>query len=168
MGAFDKNKFGSVKQDWATPVEFFKPLDSEFNFTIDAAADNENKKVSRHWDINDNGLVQDWSNQVVWCNPPYGREVALWLKKGAIAAENGCTSVFLVPARTNTAWFVEATKSAKELRFVIGRPKFINHASEDKEAKHGLPVPLALFVFSPPDPVKKCDVSFWDWKNPGK
>lgn len=50
MGIFDKNKFDSVKTDWSTHWDFFKPLNSEFNFTVDAAADAENCKVERHWD----------------------------------------------------------------------------------------------------------------------
>ena len=82
MGVFDKNKFDSVKTDWSTHWDFFNPLNNEFEFTLDAAADSENRKVDKFFSITDNGLNQDWSNEVVWCNPPYGRKVPEWLKKG--------------------------------------------------------------------------------------
>ena len=38
-------KFDSVKQEWETPWDFFKPIDDEFHFTLDAAADAKNTKV---------------------------------------------------------------------------------------------------------------------------
>jgi phage N-6-adenine-methyltransferase len=151
MGIFDKNKFGSVKQDWATHWDLFNKVNSEFNFTIDVAADSENKKVERFYCEKDNGLIQDWSNEVVWCNPPYGREVPIWLKKGKESAENNnTTSVFLIPARTNTVWFHNLCLNASEVRFIKGRPKFYNHASkDDKTALYGLPVPLCLVIYKP-------------------
>jgi phage N-6-adenine-methyltransferase len=132
MGIFDKNKFDSVKTDWSTHWDFFKPLNDEFNFTVDAAADAENCKVERHWNEQTDGLKQNWNNEIVWCNPPYGRNVPEWLKKGQEAAKNGSTSVFLIPARTNTIWFHKLCLAADEVRFVKGRPKFYNYANEDK------------------------------------
>jgi hypothetical protein len=47
-------KFGSAKQDWETPWEFFRPLDDEFHFTLDAAAAANNTKVkARYFTEND-------------------------------------------------------------------------------------------------------------------
>lgn len=159
MGIFDKNKFGSVKNDWSTPWEFFNPLMSEFNFTIDAAADTVNKKVDRFWDKSVDGLAQSWDNEVVWCNPPYGKDVPKWLEKGR--SSNGI-SVFLIPAKTNTVWFHKLCLTASELRFVKGRPKFYNYENEDKEAVHGLPIPLALVIYRPNS--DKCKVGAYDWR----
>ena len=163
MGIFDKNKFDSVKTDWSTHWDFFKPLNAEFNFTVDAAADAENSKVDRHFDKEIDGLKQSWKDEIVWCNPPYGREVPNWLKKGRDAALNdNCTSVFLIPARTNTKWFHEICLAASEVRFVKGRPKFYNYAAEDKEATHGLPVPLCLVIYRPND--NNCKIGTYDWR----
>lgn len=162
MGIFDKNKFDSVKTDWSTHWDFFNPLNNEFNFTVDASADAENRKVDRYWDKQIDGLKQDWSNEVVWCNPPYGRNVPEWLKKGQEAAKNGATSVFLIPAKTNTIWFHKLCLAADEIRFVKGRPKFYNYANEDKEAVHGLPIPLCLVIYRPES--NGCKIGTYDWK----
>lgn len=162
MGIFDKNKFDSVKTDWSTHWDFFNPLNNEFNFTVDASADAENRKVDRYWDKQIDGLKQDWSNEVVWCNPPYGRNVPEWLKKGQEAAKNGATSVFLIPAKTNTIWFHKLCLAANEIRFVKGRPKFYNYANEDKEAVHGLPIPLCLVIYRPES--NGCKIGTYDWK----
>lgn len=163
MGIFDKNKFDSVKSDWSTNWEFFNPINDEFKFTIDVAADSRNKKVERFFSIEDDGLKQDWTNEIVWCNPPYGRDVPKWLLKGKENAEkNNTISVFLIPARTNTKWFHEICLKADEIRFVKGRPKFYNYANEDFEALFGLPVPLCLVIFRPNS--KGCKIGTYDWK----
>ena len=163
MGVFDKNKFDSVKTDWSTHWDFFNPLNNEFEFTLDAAADSENRKVDKFFSITDNGLNQDWSNEVVWCNPPYGRKVPEWLKKGKEFAENhNTTSVFLIPAKTNTIWFHKLCLIADEVRFIKGRPKFYNFASETKEAVHGLPIPLCLVIFRPNS--NGCKIGTYDWR----
>lgn len=164
MGIFDKNKFDSVKQDWATHWDFFNPLNEEFNFSIDVAADYQNKKVERFYCADNDGLKMNWENEIIWCNPPYGRNVPEWLKKGKEAAEkHNTTSVFLIPARTNTTWFHTICLKASEVRFVKGRPKFYNYASEDKEATHGLPVPLCLVIFRPN--TVSCKIGTYDWRS---
>jgi|1_EtaG_2_1085319.scaffolds.fasta_scaffold02078_8 site-specific DNA-methyltransferase (adenine-specific) len=162
MGVFDKNKFDSVKQDWATSWDFFRPLMDEFNFTLDAAADMQNKKVERYYGVEQNGLSQSWENETVWCNPPYGRDVPNWLKKGIDEAKRGCISCFLIPARTNTRWFHDLCLQADEVRFVKGRPKFYNYASDDIEATHGLPVPLCVVIYRPN--ISTCRVGTYDWR----
>ena len=162
MGIFDKNKFDTKKNDWSTPWEFFNPLNDEFSFTIDVAADDKNKKVNKFFNKEVDGLSQDWSNEVVWCNPPYGRGLPEWLKTGKSAAINqNCTSVFLVPAKTNTIWFHELCLTASEVRFVKGRPKFYNYSKEDKTAKYGLPIPLCLVIYRPNS--STCKIGTYDW-----
>lgn len=96
--------FSSNKEDWETPQELFNELDQEFNFTIDVCADNRNKKCKRFYTKEENGLLQNWNNEIVWCNPPYGRKIGEWVKK---AEESNATVVMLLPARTDTKWFHE-------------------------------------------------------------
>jgi hypothetical protein len=48
--------------------------DAEFHFTIDVAASPEDTKCTRYYTIHDNGLTQDWSGEVCWCNP-HGEEL---------------------------------------------------------------------------------------------
>lgn len=63
--------FSSEKQDWETPQWLFDELDQEFNFTLDVASSDKNFKCDKHYTKLENGLIQDWTNETVWCNPPY-------------------------------------------------------------------------------------------------
>lgn len=67
--------FSSNKEDWETPQDLFDELNKEFNFTIDVCANITNNKCKRYYTQIDNGLIQNWNNETVWCNPPYGRKI---------------------------------------------------------------------------------------------
>ena len=140
-------KFDSAKQDWTTPDALFDPIDAEFHFTLDAAADEQNARAAKFFTESDDGLRQDWGTETVWLNPPYGAhagKLSDWVSKAADAATGGATVVMLIPARTNTNWFHEICLRWGVVRFIKGRPKF-------GDAKHGLPQPLCLVIFQPRD-----------------
>ena len=63
--------FSSKSDIWATPQDFFNNLNAEFNFTLDPCALPDNAKCSKFYTPEQNGLKQDWSNETVFCNPPY-------------------------------------------------------------------------------------------------
>lgn len=73
--------FSSKTDQWATPQDFFDELNEEFHFTLDPCADEFNHKCARYFTKEQDGLVQDWSGETVFCNPPYGREIGKWVKK---------------------------------------------------------------------------------------
>lgn len=79
----NKVLFSSNKENWETPLELFEKLDQEFNFTIDVCADSNNNKCKRYYSKEQNGLLKDWTNEVVWCNPPYGRKIRRMGKKSS-------------------------------------------------------------------------------------
>lgn len=117
--------FSSVKDDWTTPDGLFCDLAREFNFTVDAAASNTNAKCNYYWDKQTDGLAQEWKGHTVFCNPPYGREIGKWVRKGYQEGHKpGTTVVMLIPARTDTAWFHEYIHNKAEVRFLRGRLKF--------------------------------------------
>jgi len=134
-----KNKFESASVEWPTPQELFDELNQEFCFNTDVAAADDNAKCSHYYTKEQDGLKQDWRG-VCWMNPPYGRAMVEWLKKAIRETWNGTTTVCLIPARTNTAWWHDLCQKYGEVRFVRGRPKFGG-------ADHGLPQPLAIVVF---------------------
>lgn len=143
MGIFSAEKFDGGKTDWETPQLLFDYLNDEFQFTLDAAASEQNKKCSKYYSIENSGLLYNWYGETIWCNPPYGREVPDWLLRGYEAATYGnSVSVFLILAKTNTKWWHELVMKAAEIRFIKGRPKF-------KGAIHGLPFPLCLVIYRP-------------------
>lgn len=115
----------SKRNDWETPQKLFDELNKEFHFTLDPCSSHQNAKCKRHYTIEEDGLKQTWANEVVFCNPPYGREIGNWVKKAYDEwKRHSATVVMLIPARTDTIYFHEYIYKYAELRFVKGRIKF--------------------------------------------
>lgn len=134
--------FSSKSEMWETPQDFFDSLDDEFHFTLDVCATRENAKCARFYTKEANGLHQPWDG-VVWCNPPYGREIGKWVFTAAVASGvRGTTVVMLLPARTDTRWFHEYIyqKDRVEIRFIRGRLKFGG-------SKNSAPFPSMVVIF---------------------
>ena len=113
----------SKKQNWATPPDLFESLHEEFNFTIDVCAEEWNAKLPlSYWDLEDNCLDQDWSGHRCFMNPPYGREIKLFIEKAANS--NAELVVALLPARTDTKYFHDHIYGQAEIRFLKGRVNF--------------------------------------------
>ncbi|MCG2552858.1 phage N-6-adenine-methyltransferase [Staphylococcus epidermidis] len=133
--------YSSKSNEWATPQNLFDELNDEFNFTLDPCATDENAKCSKYFTIEDDGLSKDWSNDVVFMNPPYGREIKKWIKKAYEESLNGATVVCLIPARTDTTyWHDFIFDKADNIRFLRGRLKFGN-------SKNSAPFPSAIVVY---------------------
>jgi site-specific DNA-methyltransferase (adenine-specific) len=135
--------FSSATDQWATPIEFFNEWNAIFGFTLDVCADADNAKCARFFDRDANGLAQDWSLDVCWMNPPYGREIGQWVKKAYNESRNGATVVCLLPARTDTAWWHDYVLPTATVTFIRGRLKF-------GDSKNSAPFPSAVAVFYPP------------------
>lgn len=131
----------SKSDEWATPWDLFYRLNSVYRFTLDAAANSENALCSRYYTKQENGLIQSWANEIVWCNPPYS-SLKDWLKKCS-AERHHATIVALVPSRTDTrAWHDFVIPTAAEIYYIRGRLKF-------GESKNSAPFPSALIVWRP-------------------
>jgi site-specific DNA-methyltransferase (adenine-specific) len=114
--------FSSKTNEWATPQSFFDELNREFNFTLDPCANESNAKCRKYFTQSDDGLSKSWNKEIVFCNPPYGREIGKWVKKASEA--RGGVVVMLIPARTDTKYFHEYIYNKAEIRFIKGRLKF--------------------------------------------
>lgn len=123
--------------EWATEQAFFDQVNREFNFTVDVAANESNAKCARFYDIEADGLMQDWDGETVWCNPPYGDRIKDWMYKAATSA---ATTVLLVPSRTDVKWFHEIVLPRAEVRFIKGRLRFGG-------SKDPAPFPTMLVIF---------------------
>ncbi len=133
--------FSSATNEWYTPLAFFEKLDSEFDFTLDPCCTHENAKCRKHYTLEENGLIQDWSQDVVFMNPPYGRELKEWVKKAYDESLKGATVVCLIPARTDTSyWHDYIFEKAGDIRFLRGRLKFGG-------SKNSAPFPSAVVVY---------------------
>jgi len=143
---YNRVHFSSESHVWETPCEVFRKYDDRFNFTLDACALPENAKCLRYFSPEDDGLTQEWRG-VVWCNPPYGRNILpRWIKKGYQSACSGATVVMLLPANTDTKWFHDFCIRG-EVCFLQGRIRF-------SESKNTAPFASMIVVFYPPKEAK--------------
>ena len=71
----------SKSDEWETPDDLFEKLNAEFNFTLDPSCREYNAKCQKFYTAKDNGLSQDWTGNVVFVNPPYGRAIGKWVEK---------------------------------------------------------------------------------------
>ena len=130
--------FSSKTDLWATPQDFFNKLNNEFWFTLDPCSTEDNHKCDKYYTKEQDGLKQSRDNEIVYCNPPYGRELKKWVKKWS-EIKKGIT-VMLLPARTDTSRFHDYIYNKAEIRFVKGRLKFW-------WSKNSAPFPSMVVIF---------------------
>ena len=133
--------FSSKTDMWSTPQKFYDKLNDEFNFTLDPCATEDNAKCDNFFTVDDDGLKQDWSGNIVFCNPPYGRVIKDWVKKSyEESLKNNTTVVMLIPSRTDTIYFHDFIYGKAEIRFIKGRLKF-------GDAKNSAPFPSIVVIY---------------------
>lgn len=138
--------FSSKDDKWSTPQDFYDELNAEFHFTLDPCADESNHKCDKYYTEEDDGLIQSWKGEIVFCNPPYGKAIGDWVYKGYIEGQKpNTTVVMLIPARTDTKYFHNYIyHDAKEIRFIKGRLKFGN-------SKNSAPFPSMVVIYQGPE-----------------
>lgn len=135
----NKGMMSSNSDEWGTPKSFFQELNKEFHFTLDPCATNENHKCEKYFTKEQDGLKQNWSGHIVYCNPPYGKEISKWVEKAYNENKKGTFIVMLLPARTDTKWFHNYIYKKHEIRFLKGRLKF-------NDVKQSAPFPSMLVI----------------------
>ena len=127
------------KDEWLTPPELIHAIGP---FDLDPCSP-KNKPwptALEHYTIDDDGLTKDW-NGLVFCNPPYGSQTGVWLKK--CANHNNC--IALTFARTETKMFHDCVwNKAKSIFFFKGRLSFY-HVSGIKGGTAGAPSVLISY-----------------------
>lgn len=137
----------------ATPPEVFNPLHKRFGFTLDVCALSRNAKCERYITPEEDGLVQDWTGERVWCNPPYS-SIEPWVVKAAfeVGAE---VIVMLVPAnRTEQGWWQRHVEPVRDCgdgvlrtEFIAGRTRFIRHEAESIKPNERPPFGCCLLIW---------------------
>ena len=130
--------FLSKTNEWSTPQDVYDALNGEFSFTLDPCSDGKNAKCQRFYTPLDDGLSKSWSGEVVFMNPPYGREIGKWVEKAY--KETNATVVCLIPSRTDTSYWHDYCMRANEIRFFRGRLRF-------GDASNSAPFPSCVVVF---------------------
>lgn len=126
--------------EWLTPPEIIDAL-GPFDLDPCSPVNRPWPTAERHFTIEDDGLAQTWDG-LVWCNPPFGPEAAAWLSR---CADHG-RAVALVPARTETRWFVrEVWGRSDAVLFLHGRPHF--HYPDGTRAAANSGAPICLIAY---------------------
>ena len=135
--------FSSKTGEWSTPDDFFKKLGWRFGpFDLDPCATPHNTKCANFYTSTEDGLSKSWQGHTVFVNPPYGRGIEEWIKKGYEEAQTDDTKiVMLIPARTDTKYWHNYVMKAEMVFFVKGRLKFGN-------SSNSAPFPSAVVVFT--------------------
>ena len=148
----NKGMYTSNSENWTTPSNFFRELNKEFNFGLDAAA-LSTSTLCENWygpdhvfkEMQDALKIDYWihdsEGKTIWMNPPYGRKIKSFMAKADAESKNGATIVCLIPSRTDTAWFQDYALP-HEVRFIRGRLKF-------GDSKNSAPFPSALVIMRP-------------------
>ncbi len=142
--------------DRGTPPELFDPLHAKYRFTLDVAAAAHNAKCRFFYTREDNGLLQSWQNEMVWCNPPYS-DLDSWCRKAWAEHLTAKGIVMLVPAnRTEQGWwqdnvepFRDKDHSPLRVSFRRGRDRFVRAGQEVVGANERPPFGCALLVWTP-------------------
>lgn len=143
--------FSNKNNAWCTPRDFFNELNKEFNFILDPCCMPKSALCDKYYTPNEDGLKQDWSGEVVFVNPPYGREIGKWVKKSYEEGQKENTIiVMLIPSRTDTRYFHNYIYNKAEIRFIKGRLKFIDldFKGDEKDRKLSpAPFPSMIVIF---------------------
>lgn len=143
--------------DRATPPELFDPLQERFGFTLDVAALPHNTKCARFFTPEDNGLLQSWAGERVWCNPPYS-DIASWVVKAHQEAVDAKLIVMLLPAnRTEQGWWQRLVEPYRDrpgaplrVEFIAGRQRFIAHDKDHVGTNERPPFGVCLLIWGRP------------------
>ena len=139
----NKVHFSMESNEWQTPQYLYDELNKEFGFTLDPCCTKQTAKCDKYYIKEDDGLKQDWSNYIVFMNPPYGREIPKWIEKEYKESLKGATVVCLIPARTDTKYWHKYIFPYAEIRFIKGRVKF----EGNQKGSGAAPFPSAIAIF---------------------
>lgn len=132
---------------WLTPPDLLKRLGS---FDLDPCACAPPRPWDTavlHYNLPSNGLALPWEGRV-FCNPPYGAQVGLWLAKLAAHGKG----IALTFTRTDVAWWhAEVVPKASALLFLAGRLHF--HHRDGRRARRNAGGPSVLIAYGQADAV---------------
>lgn len=139
---FHTRRKGVTTDSWITPKWIIDRLGP---FDLDPCASEPQPWPTAHRMVgmSEDGLLVQWSG-FVWCNPPYGRQLGVWLERMSVH-NNGIGLVF---ARTDTrAFHSHVWPFASSLLFLRGRLTFCTPAGHSAPSGHNSGGPSVLLGF---------------------
>ncbi len=129
-----------LKDEWLTPPHVLRAL-GPFDLDPCAPIVRPWEMAVAHYTAEDDGLGRDWFGRV-WCNPPYGKQIARWLDR---CADHG-NAIALIFARTETeAFFGTVWRKATAVLFLEGRLHFHHVGGQRAAANSGAPSVLVAY-----------------------
>jgi len=154
MSMVEPQLVSSDRMDWETPPLLWEFIEAVFGpFDLDACATAATAKCENwlgpdHPDParRDAFRVVPWPGRMVFCNPPYGRDISRWMNMASFAGlQSNASSVVLTFARTDTRWWHTYVDKATKIIFLKGRVPFLRDGQEVAPA----PAPSVLLTFTP-------------------
>lgn len=163
-GKFRTNKAGGGggTEFYETDPDFFKIVNYEFNFKLDAAASADNAKCDNFFTKEDNSLTKEWIKYgSIWLNPPYSRGVVNeFTKKSCVTGTKGATVVMLLHTCPDVGWWYDwIWGQASEVRHLKGRLNFWFGNSGNKSD-----LPHSLIIYRPRNITGVTHQIVWDWR----
>ena len=109
-----------------TPPYILEPVrEAMGGIELDPCTEPDNPTAAqRFYTVDDDGLVQPWDAETIYCNPPYGKAREPWTKRCIEAAATGSKVVLLIPSHTDTRLVQQCFATATCALFIRGRVKF--------------------------------------------
>lgn len=148
----------TVSNVWRTPPEFFRTVNMEFGFQLDAAASQEDSLLPDF--LSDALSEQPWPDLGnVWCNPPFNKP-SPWVERCYRESKRSGNTVVLLLPLSNAPWMEFAYSHAAEIRDVYPRIQFVPPpgVKPSSNAKDNV-----LIIFNPQH-VGQSIRKFWRWK----
>jgi DNA adenine methylase len=151
--------FSSKTDQWFSPPDLMAALYQSLGidqFDLDPCSPPEDRattKAARRYslELGQNGLQAPWNANIVYLNPPYGRQINRWLTKAKAEVANGnCKTVIgLIPVRTDTVWWQNHVANNAPLHWMVrGRLRF-------GEAQWAAPFASAIVCWGDTTPFKR-------------
>lgn len=126
--------FSSSRDDWCTPPAVLDRIRTLGPIGLDPCGCKASVVAARIEIMPEqDGLSVDWAKlaagELVYMNPPYGRDIGRWTEKASVEAKRGAEIIALIHARTDTKWFQRDARTADALLFWAGRLTFLGAPS---------------------------------------
>lgn len=163
--AFPYESASSDTIEWYTPKIIFDKLNIQFDLDVCSPGPKIVPWIpaKKHLTKKEDGLLAPWAGSI-WCNPPYGRECPMWLRR---MFEHG-NGIALVFARTDTHWFHDYCVRANAVLFIKKRVQFVRqdevqaYLRGDKLKNKSSTAPSVLVAYG-----NKCEKALWNAKELG-
>ena len=146
------------KQDYETPIEFIRVVESRFGrIKVDLAATEKDAKADRYITQEQDSLSQHWHHRFgslfLWLNPPFNN-VAPWVEKCLLESQKGARILLLTQASVGSNWFAEYIFGHANIYFLRPRLSF--------DGENPYPKDLMLSAFAPE--IANPRIQCWKWK----